>query len=96
MVLHHPPNLCFAIRQRLVSLCVTSPSADFLVSRSCPSLKILRVPHGSIRRGGKGGGGLGPKWLCTKKGPIRFSQLQISFFPTMVTLVLVGGGSREG
>ena len=34
---------------------------------------------------------MGPKILCTKKGPTRFSLLQISFSPTVVTLVLGGG-----
>ena len=33
------------------------------------------------------GGGLGPKSVCTKNGPIRFSQWEIPFCPTMVTLV---------
>ena len=48
-------------------------------------------------RGGGARGGLGPQNLCTKNGPIRFSQLQISLFPTMVTLVWRGGrGSRGG
>ena len=46
--------------------------------------------RGSIRRGG-GGGGMEPKSLCTKNGPTRFSQLQISFFRTVVTLVWRGG-----
>ena len=41
-----------------------------------------------------GGGGLGPKSLCTKYGPIRFSQSSISFFSTMVTLVWGRGGAR--
>ena len=41
---------------------------------------------------GKGGGGLGPKILCTKNSPIRFSPLKVSFFPTMVILVWRGGG----
>ena len=40
----------------------------------------------------EGSGGLGPKVLCTIKGPIRFSQRYISFFPTMVPLVWKGGG----
>ena len=34
-----------------------------------------------------GGGGLGPKNLCAKNGPTRFSQQEISFFPTMVTFL---------
>ena len=38
-----------------------------------------------------GGGVLEPKMLFTKNGPIRFSQWYISFFRTLVT-VLVGGG----
>ena len=40
---------------------------------------------------GGGGGGFGPKTWCTKNGLTRFSLLQISFFPTMVTLVWGGG-----
>ena len=39
----------------------------------------------------RGGGGFGPKTWCTKNGLTRFSLLQISFFPTMVTLVWGGG-----
>ena len=38
-------------------------------------------------------GGLGPKSVCTKNGPTRFSELQISFFPTMAALVWGGGGA---
>ena len=34
--------------------------------------------QGSIRRGGKGGGGLGPKSLCPKNGLTRFSRQQLS------------------
>ena len=44
------------------------------------------------RGGGRGEGGVGPKSLCTKNGPIRFSQRYISFFGTMVTWV----GGVEG
>ena len=33
-------------------------------------------PQANIRR--EGGGGLGPKSLCTKNGPIRFSLLVLS------------------
>ena len=40
------------------------------------------------------GGGRGPKSLCIKKGLTTFSQ--ISFFPTMVTLVWRGGGGGRG
>ena len=39
-----------------------------------------------------GGGGLGLKRVCTKNGPTRVSQRQISFFPAMVTLVGGEGG----
>ena len=39
------------------------------------------------------GGGLGPKSLCTKNDRIRFSQLYIPLFPTVVTLVWAGGGT---
>ena len=35
--------------------------------------------------------GFGPKTWCTKNGLTRFFLLQISFFPTMVTLVWGGG-----
>ena len=35
---------------------------------------------------------MGPKSLRTKNRPTRFSLMQISVFPTMVTLVLGGGG----
>ena len=35
------------------------------------------------------------KSLCTKNGPIRFSQSLIACFPTMVTLVGGGGGGRR-
>ena len=46
----------------------------------------------SFEQGGRrGGGGFGPKTWCTKNGLTRFSLLQISFFPTMVTLVWGGG-----
>ena len=44
---------------------------------------------------GGGRGGLGPKRLCTKNGPTRFSLLQNLSFPTMVTLV-GGGGVPAG
>ena len=33
---------------------------------------------------------MGPKSVCTKNGPTRFSQRQILFVPTMVTLVWRG------
>ena len=35
---------------------------------------------------------MGPKSVCTKNDPTRFSQWQISFFPTMVTLAWGQGG----
>ena len=39
---------------------------------------------------------MGPKKLCAKNGPTRFSPLQISCFPTMVTLVWGGGEAVLG
>ena len=42
-----------------------------------------------LEEGGRGGG----QKLCTQNGPIRFSQRQVSFTPTMVTLVLGRRGS---
>ena len=48
---------------------------------------------GGLAQGlGIGGGGLGPKKVCTKNGQAGFSQRSISFFPTKVPLV--GGGGR--
>ena len=40
--------------------------------------------QGVFLSGEEGGGG---NSLCTKNGPTRFSQRQISVFPAMVTLV---------
>ena len=37
------------------------------------------------------GGGLGPKYLCTKNGPTRFSQSYISFFLTPVSHAQANG-----
>ena len=42
--------------------------------RSCPDRITPLPPQGGIRRG-RGGGGMGPKRLCTKNGPTRFSLL---------------------
>ena len=52
--------------------------------------RALDNPPPPIRKGGRGG--LGPKSLCTKKGPTRFLRFRISLFPTMVPLVGGGGG----
>ena len=64
-------------------------------SRRYPSPAPPRQ-KGSTRRerGGGGGrrGGLGPKSLFTRNGPVIFSRLKISFFATTVTLVF--GGER--
>ena len=44
-----------------------------------------------------GGGGVRVPQVCVpKKGPIRFSLLQLSCFPAMVTLVLREGGVEGG
>ena len=53
---------------------------------------------GKYLKGGEGGGrgGLGPKKFCTKNGPTRFSLFQITFFPTVVTLIWRGGGFPGG
>ena len=61
---------------------------------------LIRVDPRVVFEGGQGGG-LGPKTLCTKNHPTRISLLQISLFPTVVTLVWGavrggGGGSRGG
>ena len=81
-----------------------------------PNMYPPRTPHGqdpgrqgcAVKGGvmcvGGGGGGLGPKSLCTQDGPIRTSQWQSSSFPTMVPLVWApeknllggqGGGALE-
>ena len=44
---------------------------------------------------GVGGGGLGPKRLCTQNGPTQCSRWHISLFPT-VTLVVGAGGPGGG
>ena len=49
-----------------------------------------------LEREEAGGGGLRPNTLCTKNGPTRCSRLQISFFPTLITLVWRGGGEVQG
>ena len=60
-------------------------------------LTHCRIPRDVLEERKGEGGVLGPKSLCIKNGPIRFSQWQISFFPTMVTLVWrEGGGVQRG
>ena len=62
---------------------------------ACIARSATPLAREVLEEGRGGGGGLGPKSLRTKNGPIRFSLMQISVFPTMVPLVGVGG-SREG
>ena len=53
---------------------------------------VCPLPRGASFEGGGGGeGGMGPKRLCTKNGPIRFSRWQILPFPTTVPMVWGGG-----
>ena len=47
----------------------------------------------NIRR--EGGAGVWDTKVCVQKWPTRFSLLQISFFRTMVTLVLGGGAGSS-
>ena len=65
----------------------------------------IHVQNRPSEHGGGGGGqgcirrergGLGPKGLCTKDGPIRFFLTANFFFPTMVALVWGRGGSGGG
>ena len=58
-----------------------------------PSVLPKWAGQGSVQRGG---GGLGPKSLCTKNGLTRFSQRQISFFPRWPLWSEREGGSRWG
>mmetsp|Transcript_109380 Transcript_109380/g.185742 ORF Transcript_109380/g.185742 Transcript_109380/m.185742 type:complete len:225 (-) Transcript_109380:375-1049(-) len=55
--------------------------------RSTWSLHRFTLCGGADKRGG---GGMGPKSLCTKNSPIQYFLLCISFFPTMKS------GSRKG
>ena len=65
------------------------------VGRRCwmpPARQCSQCSEVSEVSEGGGGEGLGRKSLCTKKGPTRFSLLQISSFLTMVTWVGGAGG----
>ena len=64
----------------------------------CTLPRVHRTPsaprQGGIRRGG-GGGGLGPKILCTKNGPTRFSNRKFRFLPRWSLWSGGGGVSRS-
>ena len=65
-------------------------SARYAVITKTPGWEVLTTTSNVNGRGG--GGGMGPKGLCTKNGSTRFSSRYMSFFPETVTLVCTGGG----
>ena len=67
------------------------PQCPWPLHDKCQALEGMQehsgVPHSCVSDGGP---------LRPKNGPTRFSQWQISFVPTVVTLVWRGGGSLGG
>ena len=83
------PAFCTHMCLRLLTRC-TRPAPTFPHCRARGPRPC--AAYMSTYRGGAGGGGMGPKSLCTKNGPTRFSLLQISLFPSG----LEGGGGPGG
>ena len=81
-----------------VAWLMTNPAlqrAEFAAFRVGANSSVPPPPRGLYKKRGGGRRG-GPKILCTKRGPTRFSHRQISFFPLWSLWSGGGGGVKEG